>query len=733
MKKLLMMFMLLISVANSFAQDGKRTVMKDSTQSITNVAQELAEVSVVTKIQKTRMNGDVLVTRVVGSALANAGTAEDALSKVPGLMRRNGQVEVIGKGAPTYYINGRKVQDITELSRLSSQEIREVEVINTPGSQYDAQTNAVVRIKTVKRRGDGWSGNLDVRDMYSPAHGDNRLSPTVSLNYRHNNLELLGGTSFNDSQLKGYETHFTQQTISPKKEFHQEGDTHMAQHYRSLQYNLGADWQVNDNHSLGFRVERNNNIKGITDYWMTDEIRINGQKDDYLKSDSHTNAEGVDSWSVNTYYNGKVGKLDIDWNIDYYQTQDESLTRTAEQAMNSQRGVEALSQAKSTLYATKLVFSYPLSHGKLQFGTELATVSRDNQYSIDQQYISNDHSKVRENTYAAFAEYSAMTQLGMFNLGLRYEHVDFKFKSLFDHTQDLTRHQDNLYPTISFATQIKEVQTSLSYSVKTRRPFYSALRSNIEYNNRYTLSTGNPKLQNEINHQVALNARWRYLSFSANYQCQKDGIYDWTTPYDDEGTVLLGWINFNKPIHSISTFLNLTNTLGYWTPSYTLGIQKQWLSFELPDPRETTGMRTVSYNRPMYICNLNNAFKIPSGREDGFGTWQVELNSEFLSKFHWGNAETTNYFWNLQLAVQKSWLENEALSVRFEYNDIFHTAHHNVTLDMGNYVMTQTHINGQSRSIYDPQTLSLSVRYKFNAVKSKYKGASAGAEIRSRM
>ena len=733
MKKLIFGMMMLASAATATAQDGKLKVVKDTTQSMTKVAQALDNVEVVTRVEKTKMNGDVLVTRLVGTPLANAGSAADALARVPGLMRRNGSIEVIGKGSPIYYINGRKVNDISELQRLSSQEIKEVEVINTPGAQYDAQVNAVVRIKTVKRRGKGLGGSLDANDYYGLRFGDNRLNGSLNLNYRQKSVELFGGLTLNDHRLEHYKTDFNQSTFS-KANIEQIGKTDLGQHYKGLQYSLGADWQIADNHSAGFRVERNDNLHGRTSYQMDADIYSRTRTlIEQLSSHTLTMEDGVDSWSTNAYYQGQIGKMEMNLNIDYYHTDDENHAITTEKAMTGNRTVDSKGTSSNDLYAGKVVFSYPLGKGKLQAGAEVDIVKRDNEYNIDQKQIADDRSKVNENTYAVFVEYGTMTPYGMLNLGLRYEHVDFEFKNLFDASQNINRGQDHLYPTVSFGTQIKEVQASLSYSVKTRRPNYRLLRSNIEYNNRYTLSTGNPKLKNEINNQAAINMRWRFLSMSVNYQNQQNGIYDWTHPYGEDGTVMFDWVNFDKPIHSLGTFVNVTNTWGHWTPSYTVGLQKQWLSFDLDDPRETSGKRTVKYNKPMYIVNAYNAWRLPSRRDDGFGAWQFELNSEFLSDFHWGNAEVANCYWNLSCAIQKSWLENDALSVRLAVNDIFGKAHHNVRIDLGNYVMSQTHINGVERSIYDPQTVSLTVRYKFNATKNKYRGTGAGNEIKARM
>ncbi|MBR0287040.1 MAG: hypothetical protein IJQ96_08490, partial [Bacteroidales bacterium] len=69
---------------------------------------------------KTKLTSEGLQTNVRGSVLENAGSAKDVLSKTPGLIKGQNGLEVIGKGAPLVYINGRRVSDSTELDRLQS-------------------------------------------------------------------------------------------------------------------------------------------------------------------------------------------------------------------------------------------------------------------------------------------------------------------------------------------------------------------------------------------------------------------------------------------------------------------------------------------------------------------------------------------------------------------------------------------------------------------------------------
>ena len=79
----------------------------------------LGEVVVKSQLPKTYLKGDAMRTTVEGTILEKAGTVSDALSKIPSLeAERDGAVKVIGRGDAEVYINGRRVLDIKELSRL---------------------------------------------------------------------------------------------------------------------------------------------------------------------------------------------------------------------------------------------------------------------------------------------------------------------------------------------------------------------------------------------------------------------------------------------------------------------------------------------------------------------------------------------------------------------------------------------------------------------------------------
>ena len=715
----------MLGVATAMAQTEKKDTVDYSLN--------LQEFVVKSTAPRTKMRNGAMVTRIVGSPLESAGSVEDMLSRVPGMMRMGGQLQVIGKGSPIYYINGRKVQDLEELKRLRSQDIREVEVVNSPGAAYDASVNAVVKIKTRRQQGEGLSGRFDVSDEQALKSGNNNLASTLNLNYRHEGLDFFGGVTFQNDYLDGYRSLIEQNTYLKQNtnsiiSHTQTGYTQSDQKFSRMFFNAGVNWQFDDDNFIGVKLERGVWLKNRYWFEMEEDVLRNGMKEDYLKSESDIKYQNPNTLLVNAYYNGKIGKWGIDANVDYYSQCDKNDNHVNEQAMSGMRTVESMTENKSHLFAARLIAEHPLWTGKLQLGGELTTVCRDNDYRISGvDNIFDRMSKVNEQNYAAFFEYGIMIpKAGMLTLGMRYEHVAFDFDDKTDPMGSVKRNHDDFFPSVSFGTRLGDLQMQLSYGIKTTRPSYYQLRSEIDYSSKYTLQTGNPLLENEIRHTLDLSGRWKWIAFNVNYLHIKDAIYDWTTPYDDNGVVMIGMVNFDRPIDVFSAFVNVSPTVGVWTTSNTVGVQKQWLSFNLDDPREATGKRHVTYDKPMLIFNSDNAFRL---KHD----WQLELNSQFYSKAHYRNVKLMQAYWNMTAAVQKSFLKDKSLVVRLSVADIFNTAKQDALLDLGNYTLLKGDVFGEGRGNYSFHRVSLSVRYAFNATKSKYKGKGAGQDVIKRL
>ena len=85
--------------------------------------------------QAFKMTSEGLVAQVEGTVLENMGSAKDVLRHLPRVMQTDGKLEVLGKGTSLIYIDNKKVKNAQKLDRLTSSNIKHVEVITEPGAE----------------------------------------------------------------------------------------------------------------------------------------------------------------------------------------------------------------------------------------------------------------------------------------------------------------------------------------------------------------------------------------------------------------------------------------------------------------------------------------------------------------------------------------------------------------------------------------------------------------------
>ena len=682
---------------------------------------------------KTKLTGEGLQTGVRGSVLENVGSANDVLAKTPGIIKNQNGLEVIGKGAPLVYINGRKVTDATELERLQSNEIQSVEVITNPGAQYDATVKAVVRIKTIKRQGEGFGFNFNASDAQSLrwAKG-NDPTANINANYRTGGLDFFGGVNFSrnsNRQISDAETASFYTKDGNLNSIKNIGAIDGIGFENNLYTNAGVNWQISDNHFLGGKLEWGRPLTEYGTTTITADVYENDALIDRLTTVTNdklgTPAPG--DLGANIYYNGLVdGKLGVDINVDYYGTH-EAFESSATETSDMTAGANPTTTAgnNATMYAAKAVLSYPIWMGQFQAGTEETFTRRSDVYQIQGVNIPASSANVAEDNYAGFANYAFfLPQLGQVSAGVRYEYVHYTYQDEENPTQDFVKNYGNWFPTVSYAGVVGPVQMMLNYSAKTRRPNYSNLSSAIRYNSKYIWQSGNASLQPEISHNLGLTAVWKYVTFMLNYTRTDNSIMMWSSPYVKEGLydgiVLVRPENIDTPFRNMTVLVNFTPTIGPWSINYTVGAMPQWLSLTMKDPRETSGEREVSFNdKPAFFAQLFNTLTLKGG-------WQLELGTTMQTKGYTQNIYLNKAYCDLTAAVQKTLLKDGSLVLRLEGADLLGLARTDIVTDFGSHYINQT-------NIMDTQRVKFSVRYSFNSAQSKYRGTGAGAENKGRM
>jgi hypothetical protein len=427
------------------------------------------------------------------------------------------------------------------------------------------------------------------------------------------------------------------------------------------------------------------------------------------------------SWNGNAYYNGQVGKLNVDLNVDFVSRKQGRDSEISETGMNGEQ--HAMTQKHMTtteLWAGKLVLSHPIWKGQIQAGTELSFVDRSSYFSMSGYPLPSVDSHVDENNMAGFANYSfSLPKVGNFSAGLRYEYVGFDYSDRLNPDQNLSRYTSDFFPSVSWSSQFGQIRTSLAYSAKIARPSYERLNENINYINSYSLEQGNSKLKNETIYEVSANVGWQWLNLFAAYERRDNTITNGFYLYNDDGVVLLKQINLDTPLRNVAAFLSAAPTWGCYSPNWTLGVQRYFYTQTLPDPSEPSGQRTLTAKKPVFFMDFNNTFRFRH-------SWQVEANLNVMTKGDMMNFAFLADTYNLGITVQKCWLKNDALCLRATVSDVLLHRTTNMLLDSGYNTLRQTSSQNYHR-------LNITLRYTFNSSSNKYKGSGAGAEAQSRL
>ena len=664
-------------------------------------------VTVTAQRPKMAIRNDALVTTIIGSSLAKAGSGNDVLKRIPLLSGKEGSYSVIGRGAAVIYINNRKITDATEIERLNSSDIKDIEVITNPGARYDATVSAVIRIHTVRKVGDGFG--FDVRtSAYYWENWDTYNQ--LNMYYRRNGLELTAGSAYNIDNSLNKQT--TTNKVQTANLWTNKWTSDSRFRNTNNNYTLSAAYEFNANHSVGARFFTNllvgaNNGSSI---FSTDVLK-NNVLFDHIESQISGNSTAIPNKSLSAYYVGKVGKIDIDFNTDYYYGRETEYRITTEQSANyANRTVTSAGIHTNKFFATKLVLSHPLFGGSLSVGNENTFTNHGQNYVNQENVVPSTASTIKERNNAFFFEYSRPTPIGQLMAGLRYEHVNSDYYDEGVYSPAHSRTYSQWFPSLTFATRIKEVGLQLSYSAKTSRPSYNQLGTNVAYMNRFTRQSGNPTLKPETLHNIMLVSSWNWFTFVANYTQTHNKIMYWNEQEStDENITNLRYRNF-KRFPALTLSLTAAPRMGVWSPQLTLFCQKQWFDIERLGSK-------LDLSKPVWGIQWDNSFEF---RHD----WTAEANLKLTSKGMTENAKLTRNNCTFDFSVRKAFLNNR-LSVTVGVNDLFNRSANQLLLYTNN-------LSIDTKQELDSREFYVTLRYKFNTARSKYKGTGAGQSERKR-
>jgi hypothetical protein len=654
----------------------------------------------------TRPTDHGLLANVQGTVLEQFGSVTEMLTHLP-LMMADGTIA--GHGTPEIYINNKKVRDASELDRYRADEILSAEIITNPGPEYGQDVKSVIRLKTVKKQGEGLSGNVAL--TYRKANKSSGWA-SFSLNYR-----LKSGMDFfiRESLSRGTNYFYNggKEELITSNTWNYERVRRAYSQFRFNSTDIGWNWDIGEKHSLGLTYTFDTHIGNVR---TTDEEDERVWRDSELIEDGHTTTittrKPRPDHSVNAYYIGEFGKWKFDFSADYY-----GGTSSSQMMSSTSNEIVATSttKTKNHLVAEKLTITAPVPTGLLTFGEEVTNVNRHSNFK-QSGFSADNRTHQQTSTWSLYANYSAQVKQFSFDAGLRWQneltHYDVNGKRM----EEMSPDYHVFIPQLSVSYQDGDWSHSLSYQVYRFNPPYDILKSSISYRGKYYYETGNPFLQPQTQQGISWESSWKWIYAQVAYTRMKNGYTSFQSAYDDvnhPGVMLMDFRTWPSGNYYSMT-LNFSPKVGIWQMNYSANFYIMDVDLEAIgiDPAHNWKGLVSSFT-------FDNTFNLPY-------SWRFNVQAN-LNPYYKSMYMKSRTHGSINLRLSKTFLKDKSLNVAARVNDVFYTTKEkNIVYEGINYC--------NDGEVYrDNQFFQLGVTWKFNATRSRYKGSHAGQDERNRL
>ena len=645
---------------------------------------------------------EVAVEHTLLSKMANTF---DVLNLLPRVSVDGQKISVFGKGTPIVYINNKRVNDNNEIVNITPDNIKSISVITSPGAEYDAEVESVIRIQTKERRANGFSLRADAYGKYNKWMSDYEL---ISTSYQTKKFEIANSI-WTMGTHDGEDNNLITDIYLPDKHYYNDQLIHLDTNNRFLSEKLSADYSLNDSNSIGGSYRYYGMFKGRTNSVSRQDVLLNGMAQGSIDQ-NEVMKPSLSLHQADVYYVGKVGHVGVDFNATYYAVKnrrnDEGFEISKE--LGNQE-VHSSNRQNSDMWAGKLVVNIPLWKGNMSVGTEMSKTDSHGTFLNEEQLVPSTKTDIHERNIAGFAQYGLVLNKWTVGLGVRYENIVRDYLSDGVKQDDVSRKYNNFFPNLSVSWNKGNWNWQLNVNEKIHRPSYRQLGNFMQFDNRFLYEGGNPTLQPEKVFNVETMMLYKWLNVSVGYKYLKD-VMEWTKYiYPGKEFAYNTSLNFDHK-QLLYASVHVSPKFGIFRPMWGFYYNQQFF-----DTRKYGASKALS--KPLLSCSLNNSFALSETMNAA-----ISLNA---STTHADGFLMMKSGYSVNLQFDKSFA-NRTWIIYLSANDIFKTAKERWTM----YGLGA----GTTKDCYNyTRSISLQVTYNFNAKRSKYKGTGAGNEEKSRL
>jgi len=675
-------------------------------------SRNLKEVNITSKMPVIDQKADRVIVNV--EQMNTAGdNALEVISRSPGVkLDKDDNIVLKGKTGINVMIDGKMSymsgQELTTyLKSLPASVLSKIELISNPPSSFDAAgTAGIINIKLKRNKMQGFNGSMNLGGGYGRYE---KVSGGTNLNYNIGKVSTY--VRLNAGHYNSYNRLTLNRTIG-NEQYNQLNFWHPVTN--SLNYSTGADYFVDDKHTLGVMV------KGFT---APEETKVNSNSVNYNAAGAkmgstsmfnpQSNTEKNHAFNLNYRYKtdslgGELG-FDADY-VRYDNSKNETFTNTYfdinDNVMGNPIDLRNMGMGNVAIYSVKVDYTLNLTKTfKMETGWKSSWVKSQSDVRFDSLKTAgwiNDPRRTnqflyRENINAAYLSLDQSFKNIQVKAGLRAEQTLGKGISSGTNTL-IDRKYWKLFPTVfvSFKIDSNNLVTA-AYRKSINRPSYSSLNPFTFYSDPYTALQGNPLLQPsyansfELNYSIR-NFRVLTLSYSVNNGSM------WEVVYQNDATK-----------ESISRPENLNRTSNFYLATGSpVDITKWW--------NNNTEI-SAGFNRTQSAVQGNgfNAFS---------WNWSVMMdntitlakNYSLTTYAYYDSPSVSGLFhslgsYQLNIGAKKIfWKKNATLALKV--NDIFNTNAFRANLEYNN-------IKTYWRNEWESRRVNLTFTYKFGNMKIK--------------
>ncbi|GAB3665992.1 outer membrane beta-barrel family protein [Echinicola sediminis] len=714
--------------------DLKSGMEKDfGTIAIEEEATSLNEVEVRSSRPEVIIEADKTVVNVEGTVMAEGSNALDVIGRSPGVyVDADGKINLNGRSGVIVLIDDRQTymsaEDLANFLRaMPADNIKSIEVINNPPAKYDAEGAAgVLNIKLKKNDYNGTNGSVQAGHYFNGRHAP---FAGATLNMKRGKWTTNASLNYN-SWVRDIDLEILRrfQLESGRSDFDQEALLRLGG--KSVFFTGGADYQINDKHTVGINVQASDYNGKNKGHSLTDISNPGNSDINHLLA---INDADNDNRRIFTNFHHIINldtlgtKFSTD--VDYTAVDGSSLgILTNSYWLNEERDAGTMDRIRTgnsmnyTILTAKTDFVKPFGEDqKLEAGLKGSWVESDNMLDISRSQEdgpfepdpNSNHFIYNENVLAAYTSFkSPISKKLDFQAGLRLEYSDITGNSV---TLNQVNKQEyvNLFPSMYLQHKVSD-KYQINYNVNRRitRPNYHWLNPYVFYVDPLTTERGNPNLKPQYATNIEMSHVVKGIyQFTLAYSKTTNAFGQVMTQNEETRETILQGQNFDKS-EDLSLRMMVPVDIAEWYSTSNM-LHLYYKTYESQIGDEFLDMQQVSY-----MARSQHNITLPKG-------FKVELVGMYLSPFLEGQLEAKGFGW-IDAGVTKTF-KDDKFALTLNGNDLFRMRNFRGKVKFDK-------IDTEVRQYNSQQSIRLTFRWKFSKGENfKVSNRSGSTEERNRL